>query len=144
MPILPVEVLSPPFWLSGCAVDELGEGNEKYYEEMCTEFLDIFRQEDNDQLNPGFHTTIMKVALDKATHWFWAALNHPRATYNPFLDHLQPRVAPTQVDGDECIQFQRILGLYWAPHAPTFIKQPLADRQTYLKDLRAQYRHQYC
>lgn len=141
--ILPVEALSPPFWLSGYAVDELGEEKKQHYEEMCTEFLDIFRREDNDQPKPGFYTTIMGDALEKATHWFWAALNHPRVTYNLFLDHLQPRLAPTQLEGDDCIRFQQILAPYWAPHTSRFIEQKLIDRQNYLKDLRAQYRHRY-
>ncbi|KAK5230864.1 hypothetical protein LTR72_000043 [Exophiala xenobiotica] len=146
--VLPIEALSPPVWLSGYAVDEIQDEKQKnHHEEMCTEFLDIFGQEDNDQLStlkPGFCTRTMKDALEKATHWFWAALNHPRVTYNLFLDHLQPRLAPTQLEGDDCIQFQQILAPYWAPNPSGFIDQKLADRQKYLEDLRAQHRHRYC
>lgn len=146
--ILPLETLSPPFWLSGHAVDELEEEEEKgHYDEMCMEFLHIFGQEDSDQVftqTPGFCTEVMKDALEKATNWFWAALNHPRVTYNLFLDHIQPRVAPSQMKGDECIQFQRILAPYWAPNASEFINKKLKDRQNYLEVLRARYQYRHC
>ncbi|KAL2433586.1 hypothetical protein ABEF95_007067 [Exophiala dermatitidis] len=142
--VLPVEALSPPFWLSGYEVDELREEKKQHYEEMCTEFLNVFSREDNDSLSTlkaGVCTKVMKDALEKATPWFWATLNHPRVTYNLFLDHLQPRLAPTQLEGNECIQFQRILAPYWTPNASAFVEQKVLDRQNYLETLRARHRH---
>lgn len=134
--------------MSGYAVDDLEDEEEKkYYNETCMELLDPSNQEGNDQVltqTPAFCTEVMKDSLEKATHWFWAALNRPRVTYNLFLDHLQPRFAPTQLTGDECIQFQRILAPYWGPNASGFISQKLIDRQNYLEVLRARHRHRFC
>ena len=144
--ILPMEALSPPFWLSGYAVDELNGERKKLYDDVCAEFVEILEQEDKGQhstLEPGFCTTIMKDTLEKNAHWFWATLNHPRVTYNLFLDHLQPRLAPTQLEGDECIQFQRILAPYWTSNASEFVNQKLLDREMYLEDLRAQHRDRF-
>ncbi|KEF50800.1 uncharacterized protein A1O9_13148 [Exophiala aquamarina CBS 119918] len=142
IPVLPIETLSPPFWLSGYPVDGLGGEKRKHYDAMCVDFLDIFGQEDDDQSSPpkpGFYTKIMKDALEKATHWFWASLNHSRVTYNLFLEHLQPRLAPTHSAGVDCIQFHRILAPYWTLNASGFIDAKITDHKNYLKDLRTQH-----
>ncbi|KIW83173.1 hypothetical protein Z517_02418 [Fonsecaea pedrosoi CBS 271.37] len=142
IPVLPIETLSPPFWLSGYPVDGLGGEKRKHYDTMCEDFLDIFGQEDDDQyspLKPRFYTKIMKDALEKATHWFWASLNHPRVTYNLFLEHLQPQLAPTHSAGVDCIQFHRILAPYWTLNASGFIDAKITDHKNYLEDLRTQY-----
>ncbi|EXJ82340.1 hypothetical protein A1O3_06153 [Capronia epimyces CBS 606.96] len=142
IPVLPIERLSPPFWLSGYPVDGLGEEKRIHYDAMCVEFLDIFGQEDNNQhspLKPRFYTKIMKNALEKATPWFWASLDHPRVTYNLFLDHLQPRLAPTHSEGVDCIQFHRILAPYWTLNASGFVDEKIKDHQKYLEDLRTRH-----
>lgn len=42
--ILPLEALSPPFWLSGYAIDDLEDEEEKkHYHEMGMELLDPSR-----------------------------------------------------------------------------------------------------
>lgn len=139
--ILPIEELSPPYWLSGYAVDELEGDKEDQYKEMCEEFLRVFEEEDDEQSST---TTIMKTVLEKGTNWFWASLNHPRATCNLFFDHLQPRLAPAQLDGEGCIQFQQILAQYWTWNAPAFIDHKVRERESYLKELRALWQHRLC
>lgn len=144
--VLPIETLSPPFWLSGYPVDGLGGANRKHYDAMCLDFLDIFQQEDNDEnssTTPGFYTTIMKGALEEGTHWFWASLNHCRVTYNLFLDHLQPRLAPTHSAGEDCIKFHDILARYWTPKASEFIEAKITEHKNYLEELRARHRARF-
>ncbi|KIW76901.1 hypothetical protein Z517_09345 [Fonsecaea pedrosoi CBS 271.37] len=92
----------------------------------------------NSPLPPGFLTTVTNENLNKHTHWFRASLNYPRVTDNLFMDHLQPRLAPSQVEGNECTQFQEILASYWTMEMSLFIDQKFLDRKAYLKDLRAQ------
>lgn len=84
---LPIEILHPTFWLSGHEVDQLGEGNIKYYDEICAEFLEIFEREDSQDSAPGpeFCTKVLKTIIMKKTHWLWVSLNHPCVTYNLFL-----------------------------------------------------------
>lgn len=138
---LPVETQHPPFWLSGHELDELEGEKEKDFDTMCIEFLEIFEREDNQlsSLGPGFYTRVMRDALDQKTHWFIASLNEPRATYNFFLDHLQPRFAPSHSQEEEAILFQRILAPYWTLHASDFIKRKVSDRENYLVELRSRY-----
>ena len=143
---LPIETLHPPFWLSGHAVDGLGGENRKCYDDMCMEFLEIFEREDSQYsvLGSGFCTKVLRNALEKNTHWFWASLNQPRATYNLFLDHLQPLFAPEHLDEDESIRFQHILAPYWIEDANRFIGQKLLDKEGYLNTLRSQYKDVGC
>jgi hypothetical protein len=143
---LPIETLHPPFWLSGHAVDELGEENKKDYEDMSTEFLEIFKREDSSDsiLDAGFCTNVLERTLKKNTHWFWASLNQPRATYNLFLDHLQPLFAPEHLEEEGSIQFQRILAPYWIPDANRFIDQKVRDREGYLNLLRSRFKYSSC
>jgi len=87
----------------------------------------------------------MENALETSTHWFWACLIHPRATYNLFLDHVQPVFAPTHwSNDDEAIQFQDIIAPYWIEGAKDFIKQKVQDRSLYLERLRAQHKNGEC
>ncbi len=137
----PLEALHPPFWLSGHAVDQLGVEKRKDYDDICTEFLEVFEQEDKrpSLLGCGFRAKVMRNALEKKAHWFWASLYNPRATYNLFLDHLQPVFAPSHLEDELSIQFQRILAPYWSEGATRFIEQKLLDRQVYLKELRLKH-----
>lgn len=136
---LPIETQHPPFWLSGHAVDQLEGEKKKEFDDMCLEFLEIFEREDSQHSRPGsgFCTRVMRSALKKNTHWFWASLNQPRATYNLFLDHLQPRFAPTHLEEEKSIQFQRILAPYWTEDSDKFIDQKVLDRQDYLDQLKS-------
>ncbi|KAJ9644797.1 uncharacterized protein PV06_08292 [Exophiala oligosperma] len=138
---LPPENLYPPFWLSGHELDTLeGQAEREDYKQMCAEFLEVFQRE-NDQAisqNSQYHVEIMKSVLAKDIHFFWASLHHPRATYNLFLDHLQPRFAPEHLEEEGSIQFQRIVARYWIEDSVSFVEQKVLDRRVYLEQLRSQ------
>ena len=119
---------------------QAGSDSEEEDDVDC-ESLEIFEREDvhHTSLGPGFCTTVMRDALERETHWFMASLNEPRATYNLFLDYVQPQFAPTHSQEEEAIQLQRILAAYWTRQASDFIKQKVSDREHYLARLRLKY-----
>lgn len=137
---LPIETLHPPFWPTGRDLDQLGGEDRKLYDEVCREFMEIFELEDRQPsaLGAGFCTQVIRDALQKNTHWFWTALNEPRAMYNLFLHHLQPGIVPKHLEDAEAIQFQDILAPYFIEDADAFIRQKASDRENYLKILRSQ------
>lgn len=81
----------------------------------------------------------MRNAIKMNAHWFWASLNNPRATYNLFLEHLQPSLAPWHLEEDGSIQSQRTVAPYWIKDATGFIEKKLLDLEVYKKDLRSKY-----
>ena len=139
---MPLDMQRPPFWLSGYEVDEVEDRNRDVYDTMCEEFLSVFEREDSrpSLLGSGFLTKVMRDAHKRNAHWFWASLHHPRVTYNLFLDHLQPRLAPYHLERMQAIQFQETLAPYWIENAPAFIDQKLHDREKYLEQLNLAHR----
>jgi hypothetical protein len=142
---LPIEAQHPPFWLSGHAVDDLAKENERDFDEVCEEFLEIFEQEDSkcSSLGSGFSTKVMRHALKHKLHWFWACLREPRAANDLFLDHIQPQFAPTHSDDDEFTNFQQTVAKYWCRDTASFIQRKIYERDHYLNQLRSKYRDRY-
>ena len=138
---LPTEVQHPPFWLSGHAVDDLDGENEHDFMSVCDDFLEVLAKEEDglSLASPGFYNNTMREAVKKGMHWFWACVQQPRATYNLFLDHVQPHFAPTHSQEEEAIQFQQIVGPYWTYNAPGFIDRKISERSKYLHQLKFKY-----
>jgi hypothetical protein len=152
---LPIELQHPPFWLSGYAVDDLEGEKERYFQDMCEEFLEIFQEEER-ALGSEFHTNIMRLALDMKSHWLWACLREPRATCNIFCDHLQPQYPPVRSEEEEQaamhseedednqqVQFQRIVASYFTAYGSSLVKQKRLDRNDYVDELRSTHRIHY-
>ncbi|KAJ4527924.1 hypothetical protein HRR83_000676 [Exophiala dermatitidis] len=135
---LPIQTLHIPFWLAGHDVDEFGGENKKDYRDMCTEFLTIFQRVacEYSTQHSQHCTEALQRTLEVGTQWYWASLYQPRATYNLFLDHLQPQFAPEHSTGSDLLQYERIVAQYWTKDAAGFIKQKLREREDYLTRLR--------
>lgn len=138
---LPRDAFHPPYWLSGYALDELNGEKQKVFDEMCCEFLKEFEKEDESSSGlAGLQTQTMKHVLRANVHWFWACLNNPRATYNLFLDHIQPHFAPTHLEDELAAQFEDVLSQYWIPGFQTVIDKKVEEKTVYLEKLRSAYK----
>lgn len=142
---LPLEMVQPHFELGGRNLDEFLHGNNaerenhiKQFEQTCRDFADAVAAE---RLNIGVDTPIdrntLMTCLDKGSHWYFAALRNPRIAYGIFVQLLQPRFAPEQLEGQKCIDFQEIVAPYWCPDSSEFLKRKMEQNRRYTTLLRA-------
>jgi hypothetical protein len=143
---LPVEMHQPQFWLSGHVADDfLGDGRaekEATFMAAYNEFLDILRSE---QKSRGFlyrtafdPAQIIQSALEKKSHWYFAAVSHPRPAYGFLVDHIQPIFAPSHTDDiDQAEIFQNTFLPYYAPNALKLVERKIEEKAKYDLDLRA-------
>ncbi|KAE8150258.1 hypothetical protein BDV25DRAFT_154759 [Aspergillus avenaceus] len=125
----PVEMIHPPHWLTGQAID-LIDADE--YTTRHTEFMNSFAEEES-KLDPQFRLyPIMKQGLENGTLWYSLALTSPSALFPIFYDHIQSRFSKTHDDPG----FWRFTMPYWSFNTYEFIQQKVKDKEQYDVSLR--------
>lgn len=149
--VQPIEMQHPPFWLSGHEFDDFlaDESQDKEqrrslvqkFEQACQDFLKAFEEEDQHRhhLQSGLYSRVMRVALEKQSHWYFAALKEPRAAYEIFVEHLQPHLAPAHTQGVLHADWQDIASQYWTVNTSEFVERKMAERERYLIQLREKF-----
>ncbi|KAI5251253.1 hypothetical protein E4T42_04458 [Aureobasidium subglaciale] len=133
---LPLEMLQPPFWVSGHIQDsfvgatEKTAINEKFFMPACHEFFDILSQEQASRhplQKPAFDVAnVARVGFEKKSHWYFAGLRYPRVAYSFLLGHIQPLFAasagfPGQVE----------IAPYYTKNVSLFIDQRVREKAEY-------------
>lgn len=137
---LPVENLSVPYWLSGCAIDDITEENLHEFEIVHREFLNIFEEEEikmttttttNPSTNPPAITQIMHDSWNSGAVWFWHCITSVNAAWSLFEDHIGPRFLPLSTDSEG------IVSQYWCQGSTLVARKKVAEREEYVKQLQA-------
>ena len=91
---LPAEMLSVPYWLTGCAIDEITEDNLCEFEKVHQEFMDVFEEEEVKitLTNPPIFTSIMHNGWKSGAVWFWHCITSVNAMYFLVNDHISPKI----------------------------------------------------
>ncbi|KAJ9617962.1 hypothetical protein H2204_013254 [Knufia peltigerae] len=134
----PVEMILPPRWLANQEIDEM---DEKIYDPVRREFLDIL-EETEQELSTQFRdrlSVIMKQAWEMGTFWYTLALHSPMGLVRVFYDHIQPILANGH---EEKGAFYTIMMEYWTIETTPFINKKLADKEDYDKQLRQAFEDQ--
>ena len=138
---LPIEMLSPPYWMTSRAVDEL-EGDElQTFETAYQNFTDIFEKEDKSfplaYDRATYRTDIMRTGWKIGNFWYFHALNSPKGLFNLFRQHVQPIFEPRR---DSCkpgvADFAEIVSPYWAADARETVVAKLEEKRKYERELR--------
>jgi hypothetical protein len=128
----PVEMIQPPYWLSGQSVDmvELQE-----YEDLHKEFINALEEEEAaSEIHRSVHLhPILQQGLEKGTFWCSLALDTPSALFKIFYDYIQPHFSKTHIDEES---FWLITMPYWTFDTHDFIEQKLKDKEEYDMNLR--------
>lgn len=135
----PAEMFRPPYWLTDSPVDLLTGKNLDSFSKTKDEFLGIFEEE--EKLFPldgdcSYRTNIMKRGWTIGNFWYFHALESPKGLYNLFLDHIQPRYAPSHRNNSD---FMQIVSEYWATGTKNAISTKLEDKEAYEKKLRESF-----
>lgn len=134
---LPVEMIFPPYWLTGRGVDQLEDGEFEKFDQMCREFIKIFEEEEKSfppaYGSATYRTDIMRRGWEVGSFWYFHALLSMKGCYNLFQQHIQPLF---------CSQFQRdaftdAVSPFWASDAQKVVTGKLRDKARYEQELRA-------
>lgn len=128
---LPAEMLSVPYWLTGCAIDDIREENLGEFETVHQEFLDIFEEEEVKMAptNPPAMTRIMHESWKSGAVWFWHCITSVNAAWSLFDDHISPRFLALSTDSEE------VLSQYWCEGSMVVARRKVAEREEYVQQL---------
>ncbi|KAF2971928.1 hypothetical protein GQX73_g1641 [Xylaria multiplex] len=127
---LPAEKLAVPYWLTGCAIDDIeGEKLDKF-DLVRQEFMHIFKEE--EQVTKMKAKASHKISLSKIMHdmwdskgvWFWYCLSSVNAMY--FL--LEPHLLPPK---SLSLEAERVMSRFWSRESEDIVRKKLADKKAY-------------
>ncbi|CRK42141.1 hypothetical protein BN1708_008672 [Verticillium longisporum] len=86
---LPTEMLSVPYWLTGCSIDEIVGEQYELYDATRQTFLSIMDEERTAKQKEL--TLILRNLWESKGVWFWASLKSLNAWHFLFQDHILPK-----------------------------------------------------
>ncbi|KAH8651802.1 hypothetical protein BGZ60DRAFT_497399 [Tricladium varicosporioides] len=135
---LPAEMLSVPYWLTGCAIDEITKENLREFEKVHREFMNIFEEEEVKMTltNSPALTSIMHDGWNSGAVWFWHCITSVNAMFFLVDDHISPRFAPLS------IKTEGILSQYWYPGSAHAAERKINDREDYVKQVQSLFNNE--
>lgn len=142
---LPIEMQQPHFWLSGHEGNDFlkdeGPETEAVFLAAYREFLEVFDSEHARRSSysrlPFNAKQIMEAALEKKSHWYFAAVSNPRNAYSFLIDYIQPLFAPSHSEPKEAAVFQDTFAPYYTANALDLVECKLGEKTRYDAALRA-------
>jgi len=129
---LPAENLSVPYWVTGCAINEIRK--ERFIEvyKIREEFMDIFEEEERKVVaEHGFSLTqIMRETWESGGMWFWHSIMTTNAMYSLFTYHICPRFSRPVFKEEE------FLSKFWTEDAAKVVKTKVEEYHVYETELK--------
>lgn len=124
----PIEMLSPPYWLSSRGLDELVDHLDEYGE-IYKEFVNILEAEELAGYQSNACAQLVRSFWKSGVFWYCQALDYPSALYALFIDHIQPRFA--KLSNTALDEFSRVVMPYWDVGTPKFISSKIEEQEQY-------------
>lgn len=134
----PVELQTPPYWLSGRPIDDMGHGEHlQTFEKIINEFMDAF--EEQELKLPGssnFQAQIMRACWERGSFWYFQATHSPKGMLRVFNEHIQRRYCEKH-----CTQrvFDETVSQYWCVDAEGYIQKKVQEEEEYKDRLRIRF-----
>ena len=134
---LPVEMLSAPYWLTSCSLDEITEEKYREYDVVRQEFMAVLEAE--SQNLPMEHRleiakTMEQMWANKGI-WFWGCLQSVNAWIFIFEDHILKRFSPN-VDS---VAHLTDCSAIWDDGIEGIVEAKAQDEKKYLVQLKSLY-----
>jgi hypothetical protein len=129
---LPVENLSVPYWVTGCAINEIRKERFIEFDKVREEFMGIFAEEERKVVaEHGFSLTqIMHETWESGGMWFWHSIMATNAMYSLFTYHICPRFSRPVFKEEE------FLSKFWSEDAPKVVKTKIEEYHMYETELK--------
>ena len=135
--VLPAEMLDVPYWLTGCAVDQIKDENLDRFDQTRREFMCILEEEEQAAQSRAAHdipvSKVMQDVWESKGVWFWHCLSSVNAMYFLLETHLYP-------PGSLSLEAERILSRFWCRDSEHVVRKKLADKEAYDDELRKLFR----
>lgn len=123
----PIEMLRPPYWLTGQNLDRLDGANFVEFSNIREEFMAEFRKQEMLVTLEVSRSSMMEENWKVGAFWFFHALESTKGLYNIFRQHIVPRFSKDTDFPD--------ISQYWGSDASRFICSKLEERKIYLQQL---------
>lgn len=129
----PVEMLSPPDWLSDRSLEEITFYLDEYTS-LYHEFVDSVEREGQEVYHSNFTAEVMRACWKTASFWYFRALDSPTALLALYIDHLQPRFV--KLSNAAWIESSRVLMALWDLDSRSFVSSKVKEQEQYANQLR--------
>ncbi|PLB45671.1 hypothetical protein P170DRAFT_457965 [Aspergillus steynii IBT 23096] len=134
----PIELQTPPYWLSGRPIDDIEHGEHlQTFEKIITEFIEIFdEQEKRLEGSNAFQVGVMKECWERGSFWYFQAVHSPKGLLRVFNEHIQGRFCE-----EHCTQrvFDQTVSPYWSAYSESFIQRKDKEETEYKDRLRKRF-----
>jgi hypothetical protein len=88
--VLPIELQTPPYWLTGRPIDDIEDGEHlQDFSKIMTEFIDAFAAQEQKLRNSvPAQAEIMRKWWEKGSFWYFQALHSPTGLLRVFNGHI--------------------------------------------------------
>ncbi|KAM4065851.1 aminoglycoside phosphotransferase [Hirsutella rhossiliensis] len=131
---LPVEMLSVPYWLTNCSIDDITDDNYGVFEETRRTFLAIMDEESKSiPMEHGLELTrTMRRGWDSKGVWFWSCLKSVNAWLFLFEDHIAPRFSAER----GFITELKKVSMFWRDEVDQVVKTKVDEEEQFQAELR--------
>ncbi|KAG5922924.1 hypothetical protein E4U42_005146 [Claviceps africana] len=132
---LPSEMLDVPYWLTGCAIDQIKGDNFGPFDRVRQEFMEIFKEEEGREAATAKKRTeitvsqVMQSVWESRGVWFWHCLSSVNAMYFLVATHLYP---PKSIS----MEAETYVSRFWCRESKAIVEKKLADKREYDERLR--------
>ncbi|UNI21350.1 hypothetical protein JDV02_007346 [Purpureocillium takamizusanense] len=131
--VLPVEMTSPPSWLSSQHLDEVALEPDDYVQ-VVQEFFEASAAEERSRYQTDSFTRTMQDAWRTGSFWYTHAVSSPSLVAAIFPYRIQPLFAKPR--GSDGASFESVVAPLWDRDVPQFIAEKLAEKARYAERLR--------
>ncbi len=131
---LPVENLSVPYWVTGCAINEIRKERLIEFGRTREEFMGIFEEERKAVVEHGFSLTqIMRETWASGGMWFWHSIMATNAMHSLFTYHICPRFSRPVFREEE------FLSKFWSKDAAKVVRTKVEEYHIYETELKQMF-----
>lgn len=131
-PVVPIQMIQVPQWLTLKGVDQLHGPDLEIYKQHYDEFVNILEQAEKTLARDNSYSQRLRQEWDTGRVWYVMALGTINAFPSIFEQHLQPRFF--EEDFETHVQGKPISKL-WCEDVDSFIAKKLQDYELYKKEV---------
>ena len=133
-PVVPIQMVHVPHWITDKGVDELHGPELEVYKQHYDKFVNILEQEEKTLARDNSYSQRLRHEWDTGRIWYVMALGSINAFPSIFEQHLQPRFFE---EGFETYIQGKPLSRLWCEDVDSFIAKKLQDYEVYKDNIRA-------
>ncbi|PNH33019.1 hypothetical protein VD0002_g8631 [Verticillium dahliae] len=126
-------MLDVPYWLTGCAIDQITGDELERFDEIRREFMRIFEEEERtfniEAIRDNTLSHVMRDLWESKGVWFWHCISSVNAMYFILESHLYPA-------GSLPLEAERCVSGFWCRDSEDVVRMKLAEKQAYDDELR--------